>query len=946
MSSSRAVAIRRRSSAALALAVALQLSWSPAGAVQRRQLTPGRQSPLATDGRRFYAVGADGQSILVADADGGWNLLSTIDGAQIRGMAWSGERLYFTNAADASVHYVATSGDRRAPVVVHRGAPLSRPLEITVADALVIADAGAGALVRIGVPVASASLPTAPTLVRSKARIGATTFLAGSRDGEVIVSDTDTGVLAQLTDIGGEDAKYRPMQERGAGDSPVQWNQKPEKPETLRRQGYPGVSHPGSVAVSDGILYVVEGNGGALFTAGVHDARAIRVPAPWQDATVTRIVITPQEIVGLDVQRGRLLRVPRVVPAEVTLLPTARPQSLFPVVEYLNRRGMLATRTVPLAGSVATTLAQSRMAWPSRPQAISYDAVAHFASFCLLNAQLCANGLPRTDIPAGTPLVLSDFYSERFTTATQVRLDGSQTLGAVVDVAVTSPEFKTQTTEEHLRRLNAVKSDSPVALRDATEGSFRISQEQIRYVIPVPAGRMRSNEDFQRLVETTRPTLRIAPLERVMSSAAGLDQAHPNDPSCVAARAAWTQLLTTISFAAVVQSRPIFVGVAEDGFDTTHPDFHADASVLYALTDEAELVPAPPAPSPAPGGTPGGEPVTWRPYATDDHGTAVAALIAGRHRAFTDGPGLTDALIAMFTHTNDLTALAHDIERALDRSPMTVVNLSLKAKNDAEKLRTLMEDKVDVALFVVAAPNSATNITLCTGTEVWYPACHGRNFPNVLVVGGTSLDGRQIHARSPTGQHVHLFAPSTGFYAAGRNNSYVAVEGTSFATALVSAAAAMLSSAGVSSPALIRQRLVATADVMNGLDVSGPRILDVKRALTSWQHAVLVDAGTGRERVVTLMNRNAVLTFRPASGNGTIPVVVDKVRRLRRIPGSPDRFELAYVTSNSTLEITLVRAPQGAWNVCYIPVASGGGPGGQPTCSDLAETADYVGPIS
>ena len=120
MSSSRAVAIRRRSSAALALAVALQLSWSPAGAVQRRQLTPGRQSPLATDGRRFYAVGADGQSILVADADGGWNLLSTIDGAQIRGMAWSGERLYFTNAADASVHYVATSGDRRAPVVVHR----------------------------------------------------------------------------------------------------------------------------------------------------------------------------------------------------------------------------------------------------------------------------------------------------------------------------------------------------------------------------------------------------------------------------------------------------------------------------------------------------------------------------------------------------------------------------------------------------------------------------------------------------------------------------------------------------------------------------------------------------------------------------------------------------------------------------------------------------------
>jgi len=606
---------------------------------------------------------------------------------------------------------------------------------------------------------------------------------------------------------------------------------------------------------------------------------------------------------------------------------------------------MLATRTVPLTGSVATTLAQSRMAWPVRPQAVPYDGVAHFASFCLLNQQHCLNGLPRQDIPTGTPLVLSDFYSERFTTAMLVRLDGTQTLGAVVEAAVTSPEFKAQTTEEHLRRLNAVAADRAAPLLSATEGTFRISQEQIRYVIPVPAGPLRATDDFRRLTEVTKPTLRISPLERVLSSAAGLEQTHPNDPSCVAARAAWSQLLATISFTPVRQPRPIFVGVAEEGFDATHPDFHANASVLYSVTDEAELVPAPPAPRPVPDSNGGTEPVTWRPYAADDHGTAVAALIAGRQRPFADGPGLTDALIAMFTHTNDLTALAHDIERALDVSPMTVVNLSLKAKNDAEKLRTLMEDKVDVALFVVAAPNSATNVTLCTGAEVWYPACHGRHFANVLVVGGTSLDGKHLHARSPKGQSVHLFAPSAGYYAAGRNNAYVAVEGTSFATALVSAAAAMLSSAGVASPSLIRQRLVATADLMSPLDVAGPRLLNVKRALTSWEHAVMVEAGTGRQQAVTIMNRNARIDFRPASGNGTIPVTVGKVRRLRRIPEVSGRFELAYVGSNGSLEMALVRAPEGAWNVCYIPVGSSGGPG-QQACSDLAEVADYVGPTS
>ena len=63
------------------------------------------------------------------------------------------------------------------------------------------------------------------------------------------------------------------------------------------------------------------------------------------------------------------------------------------------------------------------------------------------------------------------------------------------------------------------------------------------------------------------------------------------------------------------------------------------------------------------------------------------------------------------------------------------------------------------------------------------------------------------------------------------------------------------------------------------------------------------------------------------------------------LPGATDRFELAYVGSNGMLELALVRAPEGAWNVCYIPVASSGGPG-QQACTDLAEAADYVGPTS
>ena len=931
---------------------------------------PDARSPLATDGRLVYAVAEDKRTLIVADpAKSTWTAITTVEGADIRGLAWAENRLYFTNLADGSVRAISTIGGDRKSAVVHQGPPLVRPTELTISVGfgLVIADPGSAALYRLPLTERRGSTPAAsgPTPIRAEVRITDSTYIAGWPGGEVVLSDPETGFLGQITNIRDESAKYRPLQER-TGDTPVQWNQKGSRPETLRRRGYPGLSAPGPLTAFNGIVYAIDSRTGNLFAAGVYDARAIRLPAPEPEVRFGRVIVNSVWLIGLDARTGRLVRWPRPVPSELTLLPGARPQSLFPVIEYLHRRKLLLTRRLEITESVDVTLERARMVWPARgAPAEPQTREGHYASFCLLNPTLCVKGLPRPDIASGTPIVLAELYAERYTAATQVELNGTETLGQVVDAAITSDEFKLQKTEEHLRRINGVDDKDPPTLRDATSGSYRISQELVRYVIPIEAAELQEKGDFARLQEQVRKTIRIAPLERILLSAATMASRVPltesdscealqPDDECAKVRLANATLLQAIQYVGAAATRTVFVGIAEEDLDATHSDF-ADpngVTVLYTIGDESDLVPFPkPA---AAWRTPGVEPVKWRGFETRDHATAVTAIIAGRGRPYQEGEGLTRSFAGLFAHTADATALAGDIERALNVSPMTVVNLSLKAldRREAPKLRTVIEDKRKSALFVVAAPAGQGQFMLCEGNNVWYPACHGivpANV-NVLVVGGTNLDGTAIHPRSPIGKAVNIYAPAVGYFSAGKHNSYVPVEGTSFATALVSAAAAMLSSAGVKEPAMIRNRLIATASLM---DVPGrplwARRLNVKRALSHFQHAVLVDAGTKQEQLAQLLNPERTIEFRTRQGNQLLPVPVGRIRRLKRVEGDPSNFELVFEMPAGDdppqLRLELVRAPAAQWETCFFPVGTDGQVNGPRTCTDLSALFDYVGPI-
>ena len=88
----------------------------------------------------------------------------------------------------------------------------------------------------------------------------------------------------------------------------------------------------------------------------------------------------------------------------------------------------------------------------------------------------------------------------------------------------------------------------------------------------------------------------------------------------------------------------------------------------------------------------------------------------------------------------------------------------------------------------------------------------------LLIVTGTTLDGTSLppyaNRNDDSTAYVEIAAPAEGYFAAGQGNAYVPVAGTSFATPLVAATAALLSAQTNATPRLIKQRLLATTDLL------------------------------------------------------------------------------------------------------------------------------------
>jgi membrane-anchored mycosin MYCP len=228
------------------------------------------------------------------------------------------------------------------------------------------------------------------------------------------------------------------------------------------------------------------------------------------------------------------------------------------------------------------------------------------------------------------------------------------------------------------------------------------------------------------------------------------------------------------------------------------------------------------------------------------HGTAMAGIIAARplgDRSGVEGLAPQARILPVKVVPDEQTTAEGDVAigaladgiRYAARSGADVVNVSLSTTTDDPRLRAAVRDATrQGALVVASAGNRRTAQDRADGPR--YPAA----YPEVVAVAATDADDR-VTDDSVHGAHVDLAAPGRDVLTAwgAWGDCYLSQDGesTSYATAYVSAAAALVAQRFPhDGPAGWRQRLEATAardrrDARD--DVTGWGVVQPVEALTA-----------------------------------------------------------------------------------------------------------------
>lgn len=231
----------------------------------------------------------------------------------------------------------------------------------------------------------------------------------------------------------------------------------------------------------------------------------------------------------------------------------------------------------------------------------------------------------------------------------------------------------------------------------------------------------------------------------------------------------------------------VTVAVIDSGVDADHPDLSG------AVLPGRSYVDAGTGSDPQPlalGADP--DPADERAFAQADpvgHGTAVAGLIAGR--AATGHPGVAPGAVILPVRVLDDENRYHDsamvgeaVEWAVDNGA-DIINLSLGGQYDSEAFADAIDYAGRHGVLVVACTGNQDEPD--SGESVWFPA----RLPSVLAVTGVDRDGRRWPT-AVTGAETDLAAPSANLTVAAAGGGHEEATGTSFASAIVSGAAALV----------------------------------------------------------------------------------------------------------------------------------------------------------
>ena len=854
---------------------------------QTARTMPG--SPLVASADALFAIADDQRHIVVRPTvvPAEWRVFDIAGPPfeHLSGLALSDNGLYVTDSADETVFRVDIKTRERT--LVYEEGPLKDPGSIAVARDVFVVDDASRKLYRL-------RDKTAHEVPLGGDRLSLPLSITGAGDDLFIASPA--GIL-ELRGIGRYAGDRAP---NTAQQAPLR--KAPSSSEfvfTAQKRDFPEITKPSRIAIWKGIVYVVDDAHQAVFAFGRDDQRPVKlVRESSRSCTRTeqaenktycvefassRLALAVNENDLFLLAGDTLTRSPRPVPVEVVLPPSSVSEAMTAVYAYLQERRLLATREVALEKNVEATLKEHGVLLAAYPQAFT-------PLLCSLNPGLCNERQQIRQLQAGRPVIVPDLPYESYVDAIEVTLDGKDTLEQVARRNVRSPEFSAWVSEPRLRELNDPKGkDTP--LRDLPPGRYLSPIEYVRYLVPAYAPDARLGGALKRL-EGRFNGLQVQSLEERPAKAADAAAPGVTDPAYDPLKSNFKTMLDKIGYEDPNRdNNPVRVGIAERFIDQANPDF------------ENAWIPT--GTNAVPAGTGGDQNAAYRikSFEDNDHGTMVAALVGARKSQFDFG-GLAPRAMLLSLRSVD-PAIEADIREAFLRN-IRIFNISAHygvgiSPTSLQRAIT----RYGKALFVVAAGNDASGATgeICAGMSV-YPACwYDRK--NVIVVTATRLDGTTMltaegdkKGANWSATAVHLAAPGEGYHAAAVGKSYAPARGSSFATPLVTAAAALLYAQNVTDPWVIKQRLLATADPQPGLagKVFAGRI-NIKRALADTGFGVLVKQTKNAQGVVVTETRERItvdsgdIVVTPAIGaNKTIPATV-----LRRVHVYGDGYRIVYV---------------------------------------------------
>ncbi len=175
------------------------------------------------------------------------------------------------------------------------------------------------------------------------------------------------------------------------------------------------------------------------------------------------------------------------------------------------------------------------------------------------------------------------------------------------------------------------------------------------------------------------------------------------------------------------------------------------------------------------------------PASRADHGTAIAALLAGRSDSETPGLLSHAKIVAVdafsFDGTSndrtDVVSLVQALEALAERR-VRIINMSLSGPPNNVLQKAIKAAQAKGILIVAAAGNNGP------GAEPSYPAA----YDGVIAV--TAVDKqRKVYARATRGAYVDLAAPGVGIRTVSADGANVLRSGTSYAVPYITAAAAV-----------------------------------------------------------------------------------------------------------------------------------------------------------